>query len=300
MLYVLDQASIAIHALGDVIGSFMVGSKSDMIKQDMLVLLGDGIKKDVDQIIIDSMRNSRKDLFEIWTFPALNRNKINRLAYFEGLEYLDEALRKGKGAFLCVTHFGSWKIVLPALGYNGYKVNQIAVNPLVFVRDDEDSYHNLVMKQEFKSEASLPAHFIYLGGNKSIRPVFKALENNEIVVVSLDGVVGRRRQIVPFLNGKIMLSTGYAYISHTTGAPMLPCFMVRQKDNRHKIIIHPPFEPPNLADRETFVNTWINYFVKLFSEYVRTYPDHYVRFLYTVRKYPLDEAGAVIKKAGGL
>ncbi len=284
-----------IHVLGNVCGQFMAGSKSQLMKKDLLMLLGDEIKKDIDRIIVDTMCNFRKDLFEIWIFPTLYRNKINRLAYFEGLKYLDETLGKGKGAFLCVTHFGSWKIVLPALGYNGYKVNQIAANPLVFVRENEDYYHNLVMKQELKSEASLPAKFIYLNGDKSIRPVFRALGNNEIVVVSLDGVVGERRVTVPFLNGQIMLSTGSAYIAHSTGAPMLPCFMVREKDNRHKIIIHEPFDPRNFADKEEFVTAWTNHFGKLFAEYVRKYPDHYARFLYTVRKYPVNEAGAIIR-----
>lgn len=287
-----------IHLLGDLCGRIMIGSKIKVMKKDMLMLLGDGIEKDIDAVMVNTMRNFRKDLLEIWTFPSLNRSKINRLAYFEGIEHLDAALAKGKGVFLCVTHFGSWKIVLPALGYNGYKVNQIAANPLVFVGKDEDYCHNLIMEQELKSEASLPADFIYLSADKSIRPIFKALDKNEIVVVSLDGVVGQRRLTVPFLNGQIMLSTGTAYMSHSSGAPMLPCFMVRQNDNRHKIIIHPPFETQEIADKDAYANAWTNSFGKLFSEYVKKYPDHYARFLYTVRKYPLDEAGAIIRRRG--
>jgi KDO2-lipid IV(A) lauroyltransferase len=284
--------------LGDFCGRFMTGSKTEVMKKDLLMLIGNGAKTDIDRVIVKTMCNFRKDLLEIWTFPSLNRNKINRMAYFEGIEHLDAALGKGKGVFLCVTHFGSWKIVLPALGYNGYKVNQIAANPLVFVGDSEDYYHNLIMEQELKSEASLPCDFIYLGADKSIRPVFKALDKNEIVVVSLDGVVGQRRMTVPFLDGQIMLSTGTAYMSYSTGAPMLPCFIVRQEDNRHKIIIHPPFELPLTIDKEVFAADWTNYFGNVFSEYVRTHPDHYARFLYTVRKYPLDEAGTIIRKRG--
>ena len=285
-----------IYFIGNFLGSVMLGQKAQVIKDDLKALIGNMSEFELDTILRNTMQNFRKDLLEIWTFPKLNQNRINRMSYFEGMEHLDNALEKRKGAILCITHFGSWKIVLPALGYNGYTVNQVAANPLTFEKNTEVSFHNKIMKMELESESSLPAKFIYLNEGKSIRQIYRVLENNEVVVISLDGIVGGKRLTVPFLHGSISLLTGGPYLSLSTGAPLLPVFIVRQKDNRHKITIHGPFANINNGnDKEKYVNDWMANYVTLFEQYVRNYPEHYARYLYTIRKYPLPDLGYVLK-----
>lgn len=285
-----------IYFIGNFLGGVMLGQKAQVIKDDLKALIGDVSEFELDTILRNTMQNFRKDLLEIWTFPKLNQNRINRMSYFEGIKHLDNALEKGKGAILCITHFGSWKIVLPALGYNGYKVNQIATNPLTFEKDTEASSHNLIMNLELESEASLPAKFIYLDEGKSIRQIYRVLANNETVVISLDGIIGGKRMAMPFLNGTLLLSTGGASLSLSTGAPSLPVFIVRQKNNKHKIIIHEPvLNQNNGFDKEAFIDTWMKNYTRLFEHYVQDYPDHYARYLYTIRKYPLPELGYVLK-----
>lgn len=286
----------SLYFIGNFLGNILVGQKAQIIKNDLGMLLGNLSKPDLDRILRHTMQNFRKDLLEIWTFPKLNQNRINRMSYFEGIERLDKALEKGKGAILCITHFGSWKIILPALGYNGYKVNQIAANPLTFEKDTEASSHNIIMKLELESESSLPAKFIYLDEGKSIRQIYRVLANNEIVVISLDGIIGGKRMAMPFLNGTLLLSTGGASLSLSTEAPSLPVFIVRQKNNKHKIIIHEPVVNLNNGfDKEAFIDTWMKNYTRLFEHYVQDYPDHYARYLYTIRKYPLPELGYVLK-----
>lgn len=286
----------SLYFIGNFLGNILVGQKAQIIKNDLGMLLGNLSKPDLDRILRHTMQNFRKDLLEIWTFPKLNQNRINRMSCFEGIERLDKALEKGKGAILCITHFGSWKIILPALGYNGYKVNQIAANPLTFEKDTEASSHNIIMKLELESESSLPAKFIYLDEGKSIRQIYRVLANNEIVVISLDGIIGGKRMAMPFLNGTLLLSTGGASLSLSTEAPSLPVFIVRQKNNKHKIIIHEPVVNLNNGfDKEAFIDTWMKNYTRLFEHYVQDYPDHYARYLYTIRKYPLPELGYVLK-----
>lgn len=286
----------SLYFIGNFLGNILVGQKAQIIKNDLGMLLGNLSKPDLDRILRHTMQNFRKDLLEIWAFPKLNQNRINRMSCFEGIERLDKALEKGKGAILCITHFGSWKIILPALGYNGYKVNQIAANPLTFEKDTEASSHNIIMKLELESESSLPAKFIYLDEGKSIRQIYRVLANNEIVVISLDGIIGGKRMAMPFLNGTLLLSTGGASLSLSTEAPSLPVFIVRQKNNKHKIIIHEPVVNLNNGfDKEAFIDTWMKNYTRLFEHYVQDYPDHYARYLYTIRKYPLPELGYVLK-----
>jgi lauroyl/myristoyl acyltransferase len=82
----------------------------------------------------------------------------------------------------------------------------------------------------------------------------------------------------------------------STDAAALPVFIVRQKDNKHKIIIHEPVANLNNGfDKEAFIDTWMKNYTRLFERYVQSYPDHYARYLYTIRKYPLPDLGNVLK-----
>ena len=281
-------------AVGNFSGDIMIGGKAGIMKENLSILFGRMPEDKSDAIIRQTMKNSRKDLLEIWTFPRLSQKRINQMAYFEGLENLDRALGQKKGALLCVTHFGSWKMMLPALGYNGYKVTQVAANPLEFVRHEENYYHNKVMDLELKSEESLPADFIYVEPGKSARPIFRALADNRAVVIALDGIVGANRIQMPFLNGNIMMSGGAARLALSTGAELLPIFIVRQEDERHKIVIHEPFDIDRNLDKDEYVNQWLERFVALFESYVRQHPEHYARYLYTAKKYPVPGVGDII------
>jgi len=283
----------ALYLIGNFSGYVLYGQKTQIIKDDLRMLFGNLSEPDLDIIIRHAMQNFRKDLLEIWTFPKLNQNKINKISYFEGKEYIDKALEKGKGAILCVTHFGSWKIVLPALGYNGYTVNQVAATPLTFKKESEMFSHNKIMEIELECESSLPTKFIYLNTGMSLRQIYKAVANNEVIVVSLDGIVGGKRLPLPFFNGTLLLSTAGASLSLSTGAPSLPTFIVRQKDNRHKIIICKPFVI-NEVDKQKYIYEWMINYTGLFEHFVRNYPDHYARYLYTIRKYPLPDIGYIL------
>lgn len=255
------------------------GRQARIIKEELGKLLGDKkSESELEDIAVKSICNYRKDLFEIWSFPRLNQNKVEKLAYVEGIEHLDKALEKGKGALIGVSHFGSWKIIIPALAYKGYKVNQVGLDPRYFIDDKRPVHHNLAMEMEYKSEQSLPAKFIYIG--KFQRPIYRALGENEVVINSFDGFMGSKKTEVPFLNSKLSLSLGPIIIAFKSGAPLIPAFAVRQKDNRHKIIICEQIPLQNYQNVQQAIENGIKSYVKLLEHYVEEYPSHYGRILY--------------------
>jgi len=89
-----------LYVIGNLLGYVMVGQKAKIMKNDLGELLGNLSNPDMDRILRVTMQNFRKDLLEIWTFPKLNRHRINKMSYFEGIEHLNQALGKGKGAIL--------------------------------------------------------------------------------------------------------------------------------------------------------------------------------------------------------
>lgn len=272
-------------ALGDLVGSLLIGGKKDVMARELQHIIGPGSAAELDRIIRRASRNFRKDLFEIWTFPSLNRAKVERMTTFSGLEHLDQALEKGRGVILCVAHFGSWKVILPALAYRGYKVNQIAADPMRFVGESESPSHNAILSYERRCEESLPVRFVYVDKSTVHRGLFKALAANEIVVAALDGVLGKDRIEVPLGRTRIRLSPGPLSLAMRTGAELLTEIPVRQSDGPHRITIHPPFDIDR--DREDFKVAWLEAFAEVLGAMIKDHPDHYAPFLYSMVKYPV-------------
>lgn len=252
-----------------------------IVKAELRKLLGDARSDgELERIALKGMCGYRQDLFEIWSFPRLNEKRISKFAYLEGRKHLDKALADGKGAVIGVSHFGSWKIIIAALAYNGYKVNQIGLNPKYFVGKDRPAHHNAVMEMEYRCEQSLPANFIYVGKGKSMRQIFRLLASNELVINSFDGFVGSKNMELPFLHGKVWFSTGPAVVALRSGAPLIPVFAVRQKDNRHRITIHEEIAIGDHESKQQVVADLVGSFAKLLERYVDEHPSHYGRTLY--------------------
>jgi KDO2-lipid IV(A) lauroyltransferase len=266
--------------LGDAIGKASSrNQKARIMKQELRKLFGtEKIGEELEAVVLQGINNNIKDLFEIWSFPGFNKKKIKQFAYIEGKEHLDNALEKGRGALVAVSHFGSWKMIIAALAYEGYHVNQIGLDPRYFIDKTRPYHHNYIMKMEYDCDQSLPAEFIYIG--KSLRKVFRALARNEVVMNSFDGFIGAKRKTVPFLNGTNRLALGPVILAHRTGAALLPAFAVRQKDNRHKIIIHEEIPIATDINETEAISQALETYRLIFEKYVADNPSHYCRTLY--------------------
>lgn len=265
---------------GEIIGFLSRKNKQSSIVQEELKKLLGNPKSDQElkRIAGKGIGNHKKDLFEIWCFPSLNGSKIKKFAYIDGGHHLDSALSQGKGAVIGVSHFGSWKMIIATLGYFGYPVNQIGLDPGYFIEDNKTQHHNIIMMLEAQSERSLPAKFIYLNREKTLRSAFEALRKNQVVINSFDGFIGKDILEVPFLRGNNKLSTGPIRLAASTGAPLLPTFAVRQRDERYKISIHKPIFIE--STKRSSIYRAMDEFKTIFEEYVALYPDHYCRTLY--------------------
>lgn len=271
------------RAAADVLAALTSGGeKMAVIGTELEALLGEerlpaARRRDV---IRETVANFRKDLFEIWSFRRLSARTIGDLCVPEGIEHVDRALAGGRGAIIALCHFGSYKMVLPCLGYRGYKISQVAANPLEFGGDS--FMRSKVMALELAAEKSLPADFIYIGG--PVRDMFRVLERNEILVVSLDGVMDPRRVELPFFRRRIRLSPGVARLARKLHTPVLPVFTVRGSDGRHRVIIHEDIAAG--VKGEGAERLILERFRTLMERYVEEHPSHYAWFLYKNRTDP--------------
>jgi len=260
------------------------GIKAAKIKTALEELFGKELfpQEQMKKIVRETLSNVRKDMFEMWSFPVLKNEDIEDLCYIDGMDHLYCILKKGKGVIIALCHFGSYKMILPCLGSKGYKITQVAVNPLDFTDDNASVIKNKIMEIEYTCEKSLRANFIYMGS--SARQIFRVLQNNEILVISVDGIADPKRITLPFFDRKIRLSPAVVRIASKLDSPVLPVFTVREKDNRHRIII---LEEMTIdKDAENKEELFLKNFAYLMESYITKYPGHYAWFVYKNKTEP--------------
>lgn len=242
--------------------------KREMVRQELKSLLNNPDDGRIGCITRKSFENYYMRQIETVFFGSLDEKTIREMMDVEGIENLDAALSKGKGVILLLSHFGSFLLPLPFLGYEGYKVNQVTGRQRHVSAVAERLW--LWRKQEAER---LPVNFIQVG--KFLRPIYKALSENEIVAIAFDGRDGSDYKPVRFLNRRALISPGPINLSLKTGAVIVPTFMVRKEDLSHALILCEPFELVKTGSAENDILANLERYTRIFADFILRYPCHY-------------------------
>jgi len=260
---------------------YLSSRRRNALRQEFNTVLGGFIgEKDSSKVLRDSLTVLYQNEIEMMLFSELNAENIGNFVKYSGMENLDKALAEGRGVMLLFSHFGANQMIMPAIGYQRYKMSQMSAPATVWVDLLPDKKFSAMEKRALElreaQEMSLPVKHINIFG--SIKSVFSCLKKNEVLGIAIDGGAGKDRVAVDFFGVKISLSTGAVRIAMKTGCPVLPTFIVRERDGKHTLIIEPPL---NIQDtgKEDAVRSNMLSFIRKLEEYVVKYPSHYLNFL---------------------
>jgi len=214
------------------------------------------------QIARDSfvyMAKSAVELMFLMDKPSLLKERIT----LEGKKNLDEALSRGKGVILVSAHFGNFPLLLARLSLEGYKVSGI-------MRQMRDLK---VEKIFLKKRKKYNVKTIYAQPrNVCVDSTIKTLRNNELVFIPIDQNFGTAGVFVDFFGMKAATATGPVVFAQRTKAAILPCFIIRQKDDTHKIVFEPALDlVEGKSSQETIVIN-IQRLTNIIELYIRKFP----------------------------
>jgi KDO2-lipid IV(A) lauroyltransferase len=243
---------------------FIIARKQRKIALESLTIAfgQDKTKSEIEQIAKDCFIFMAKSGLEVIFFmdkPKLLRKHIE----FAGRENLETALAKGKGVILVSAHFGNFPLMLEKLSLEGYRTTCI----IRYMRDERAEKFFTVKRIQVGIKT------IYSQPRKAcVENSIRTLRNNELLFIPMDQNFGTGGVFVDFFGKKAATATGPVVLALRTKAAIIPSFIVRQKDDTHKIIFE---EPLNLEEGRTFQETIIINIQKLtdiIESYIRKYP----------------------------
>lgn len=211
-------------------------------------------------------RNFAKYLVDFFRFEKIDKEYIEKNIRIENLDYFKQALAKGKGAIALTAHLGNWElggVVIALLGYPFWAVALEHKDKRV------DQFFNF--QRESKGMKVIPL-------SRAVRTSLKLLNDNKIVALVGDRDFSQKGVILDFFGRPTCLPAGPAALSLKTGAPIVPGFMLRNKDDTFTLTIEKPIEFAPCGDKEKDLKELVGRYARVIESYIRRYPEQWYMF----------------------
>ncbi len=217
------------------------------------------------QIARSSLIQMGRTLVDFNTLACIPPPQLKQEVEFEGLNYLNEAHKHGKGVLLLSSHMANVDFGILALSNLGYQVHLISkrfTNPWM-----DDVWFSV--RSRFGTQ--------FIAPRKSSYEILKALKSNSSVIFVLDQFMGPPLGVkTVFFGRETGTAMGLALFAQKTGAPVVPCYSRRTADGRYRVCFEPevPFE--DFGDKNKNVQYMTQKYTDRIEAIVRKYPEQWM------------------------
>jgi len=212
------------------------------------------------------------DYMVINRITSLNKGEV--IEAEEGTDYMAQALRGGRGAICITPHLGNWEMGGLLLAFRGGTLNVLSL--------DEPDARTKDFRGRFRHSKGIRELYIKGGAEDPFSTIelVKALRNNEIVAMLGDRENSPSTIDVDFFGRRTPFPMGVGMLAMISGAPVLPVFVVMEKNRKYRGIIEKPiyFDGSRRGEREEVIREGMEGIARVFEEYIRRYPDQWYNF----------------------
>ena len=261
--------------VGDLFYLLMKKTRVHVRKNIEEVSLGRWSKKRVNVLTRKTFQNYGQYLLDYMVMHRLHPSNKDRWVEEEvGAGYMMEALRAGKGVICVTPHLGNWEIGGLLFSFKGGKLNVLTL--------DERDLDTRSFREEMRRRKGIKNLYINPKDDSpmAILDAVKALRRNEIIAMLGDRVESQRTMVFDFFGRKTAFPIGVAILAMATEAPVLPVFVVMERNRKYKGIIESPiyFNSSLRGDRETVIREGMGKLIKIFEGYIEKFPDQWYNF----------------------
>ncbi|MFH1665649.1 MAG: lysophospholipid acyltransferase family protein [Candidatus Omnitrophota bacterium] len=243
------------------------GKDKEGLRANLKVILGENIpEKEITRHILSVFRNFAKYLTDFFRFQVFTPEILSRYVKLEGIEHVDRCLSEGKGVIILTLHLGNWELGGAIVGSLKYPISGI-----VLEHADRRINDFFVKRRALNRLKSIPI-------GTQLRECFRALKRNEMLAIVGDKDYTESGTYIDFFGKKALMPKGPAVISLKTGAPIVFCAVIREKDDTFRMCFEPPVRYAPTGDLDRDVRALMGKYIKNFEKYIRENPDQWYAF----------------------
>jgi KDO2-lipid IV(A) lauroyltransferase len=236
-----------------------MGITRNASESNEIMIMGLDLKRG-DEVVV-SNQNYGRMLLDFMLIGNLTPNELLKRMSVDGLENLDTALSKGRGAIMAVPHMGSWDMAGAYAGALGYPISAVT-----------ERFPGSLNDAVVRTRSRFGLKVIMLG-RSAVRSITEALEANSIVALLCDLEQGPGVD-VRFFGRRAVVPGGPAAIALKTGAALLPAYPHMVSPGLHHVHLDPAMSWPSGTTKEGLMQKVIS----RFEEFIRARPDQWYAF----------------------
>ena len=206
-------------------------------------------------------------------FRSVDLTPAEQFRLFEDVELGERAFMQarsgGKGVILVTGHFGNWEI--------GGALMRALDLPMTIVAMREASDEINRLRLEFRQRFGADTIEVRQSMDTALQ-IRRRLADNRIVAMLMDRHVDRDRVAVRFFGRRAYFLRTPALLAYMTGAPLLPCSVVRLPSGRFRVRPGTPIVVSHDVDRDVAVQRAAQAFADQLEACIRETPHGWYQF----------------------
>ncbi len=215
----------------------------------------------------ESFVNLARNVLEILYMPHLNEQNFHKYIEIDHLEILKKALAERKGVVILTGHIGTWEWLSAAFTLNGLPVTAIA-----------KPQPNMQFTEVLNALRDTIHVEIFSRGTSELLAAARALKKGKILGFLADQDAGPGGAFLPFLGKTASTPMGPAVFSRKFNSPVVPAFILRQPNGKHKVVIKDIMRYEDTGDTDKDLFDFTARMTKIVEEIVRENPTQWLWF----------------------
>ncbi len=219
------------------------------------------------KLVRASFVNLARNMLEILYMPNLNEKNIDEYVKFDHKERIEAAINEGRGVVVLTGHVGTWEWLSAGVALNGFPVTAIA-----------KQQPNAEYSRALDDLRAMVHVEIFTRGTSELLSAGRALKKGKILGFLADQDGGPGGAFINFLGRPASTPMGAAVFARKFKSPVLPLFIIRQPDGRHKVLVYEVMRYEDSGDTDKDLYNFTEKMTKIIEDVILKYPDQWLWF----------------------
>ncbi len=249
------------ETLGFITGT-VFGLRRRIVLKNLSIAFPSKSLKEKQDIAYNTWKNIGMNLGEFIRLTGFSHEDFRRQVIWEGRQYLDEAISRGKGVILITAHFGNWELTGASIAMAGYPLCVVA-------RSLDNILLNNIVTGIRQSKGST-----VISRRNGIKDMLRCIRQNMVVGILMDQNMGRGI-FVDFFSKAAATTPIIGHLALKTGAPVIPVHGIRLGYNKYKVIFEPEVIYKRTKDKNKDIESYVLCLNRLIEKWINQHPDHW-------------------------
>ncbi len=260
------KSSVSLGGFLGKLAYFIIADARKRTRNNLKIAFGkEKDERELKKLALNVFENAGKNVADAVRLKDMKWEEIKKITRIEGLGYLDDAYKMGRGVVAVTGHIGNFELFAAYLSFKGYKLSVIG-RELYDRRLDA----LLVKRRQSVGLENIPS-------TASVKQVIKALRSGRVLGVLADQDSTRVRGVFVNFFGRVARTpVGPALLAYKTRSPIVPMAMVREGDDKYKIVVKEPVELASSEDKEKDIIETTQRYTQVLESIIREYPSQWL------------------------